>query len=93
VFGILSHGEVTARAFVIAMVSGAPAMVDAPETVDASARLAVRFRALALALCVLLARWFAPSGAAGPRACRPSHKMSGPAIRLDAPPPAAPDTS
>jgi hypothetical protein len=45
-------------------------------------------------LCVLLAQPFALSGAPGPRAGRPSHKIFGPAFRyLDAPAPLAPDTS
>ena len=69
VLEILGHGEAEARAFVIGMVFGAPALPDAPETADAL-RLAVSFRALALALCLLLARRFAPPGAAGPRADR-----------------------
>ena len=95
VLDILSDGEVVARAFVIATVSGAPAPVDMPEFVDDAACLAVRLRALALALCVLLmARRFAHPGTAGPLASRLSQRMSGLAVRrLDAPAPPAPDTS
>ena len=70
VLEILGHGEAEARAFVIGMVFGVTAPEDIPgESCDA-ARLAVSFRALALALCLLLARRFAPPGAAGPRADR-----------------------
>jgi hypothetical protein len=94
VVGILSHGEAEARAFVVGMVSGAPAPVNPPASADDAACLAVRLRALALALCVLLARWFALPGAAGPCVGRPSHKVSGPSVRwLGAPAPPAPDTS
>jgi hypothetical protein len=92
VLEILSHGEAEARAFVLG--AGAPAFTDAAESAGDAARLAVRLRALALALCVLLTCRSALPGATGPRAGRPSHKMSGPAVRwLDAPAPTAPDTS
>jgi hypothetical protein len=94
VLGILGHGEAKARAFVIGMVLGDTVLADAPESSGDAARLAVRFRALALALCVLLARRFVLPGATGPRASRPWHKMFGPAVRrLDAPALPAPDTS
>jgi hypothetical protein len=86
VLEILGHGEAEARAFVIGMVFGAPALSDAPEPAD-SERLAVSFRALALALCLLLARRFAPPGAAGQRADRLKPAEWG---RLAA---SAPDTS
>jgi hypothetical protein len=96
VLGILGCGEVEARAFIIGMVSGASAPEDAPEWSGDAACLAVRFRALAMALCVLLPRirQSAYPGWAGQRACRLSHRMSAPAVRrLDAPALPAPDTS
>jgi hypothetical protein len=94
VLGILNQGEVEARAFVIGMATGAPMSSDELESSGDAARLAVRLRALALMLCVLLARRIALPGAAGPRAGRPSHEISGPAVRrLNAPTPLAPDTS
>ena len=90
VLGILSHGEAEARAFVIGMVLG-PAPGDTPERVGDAVRLAASFRALALALCVLLARTgqSALPGAAGPRAGR--RKPAGRVGRRAAP--LAPDTS
>jgi hypothetical protein len=92
VLGILGYAEAEARAFVIGMVLGETAPADALESSGDAARLAASFRALALALCALLARRCALRGAAGPRAGRQSHELSGPAFRhLDAPP--APDTS
>ncbi len=93
VLEILSHGEVEARAFLF---GGAPVPSDALESAGDAVRLAASLRTLALALCVLLARAKQSGlpGAAGPRACRPPHWTSGPAIRwLDAPAPSAPDTS
>ncbi len=93
VLGILSQGEVEARAFLF---GGAPVPVDAPGETGDAARLAVRFRALALVLCAMLAQAarFTPSDANGPRAARPPHGFSGLAVcRLDAPAPSAPDTS
>jgi hypothetical protein len=94
VLGILSHGEIEARAFVIGMATGAAISVDALETTGDAARLAVRLRALALVLCVLLtqAARFTTPGAAGPLAG--GHKISAPAARwLDAAAPPAFDTS
>jgi hypothetical protein len=92
VLGILSYGETEARAFLIG--AGAPAPADAQGEADDAARLAARLRALALLLCALLAQPFTLPGAAGPRACRPSHEMFRSAVRwLDAPAPTAPDTS
>jgi hypothetical protein len=70
VLGILSHGETVARAFVIGTVTGAPVLMDEPDAIDDAAHLAVRLRAVALMLCVLLARGFARPGAAGPQAGR-----------------------
>jgi hypothetical protein len=96
VLGILSHGEAEARAFVIGMVLGETASADAPESAGDAASLAVRLRALALALCVLLAqvKQSALPGAAGSRARRPSRKVPGPAVRWpDVSAPLAPDTS
>jgi hypothetical protein len=91
VLGFLNHGEVVARAFVIGMATGAPTSSDDLESSGDLACLAVRLRALALMLCLLLAQGFALHGAAGPRACRPSHRISVPAVRrLEALPP--PDT-
>jgi hypothetical protein len=93
VLGILNHGELKARAVVIGMAIGAPAPADAQEPAGDAASLAVRLRALALMLCVLLAQPFALPDAAGPRACRPSRKISGPAVRrLDASALPPPDT-
>ena len=72
----------------------APVSADELEQAHDAARLAVRLRALALMLCLLLARGFAFSSVAGPQACRPCWKISGPAVRrLDAPAKPAPDTS
>ena len=82
VLEILGHGEAEARAFVIGMVFGVTAPEDIPgESCDA-ARLAVSFRALALALCLLLARRFAPPGAVatGLRGCRPPRMLPGPMV-------------
>jgi hypothetical protein len=94
VLAIVSHGEAEARAFVIGMASGLPVSADALESTDDTALLAVRLRALALMLCLLLARGFALPGAAGQPACRFSHKVSGPAPGwLSIPAPPAPDTS
>jgi hypothetical protein len=94
VLAILSHGEAAARGFVIGMVLGETASADAPESTGDASRLAVRFRALALVLCVLLARRCACPGAACPRVGRPSHRTSGRAVRrLDASAPPAWDTS
>ncbi len=93
VLEILSHGEVEARAFLF---GGAPVPSDALENTGDATRLAVRFRALALVLCALLAQAarFAPSGAIGPQAGQPSHAISAPTVRwLDASPQLAPDTS
>jgi hypothetical protein len=83
VLGILNHGEVVARAFVIGMATGAPISWDELESSGDVACLAVRLRALALMLCAMLAgaALSALPGASGPRACRPSRKISGPAAR------------
>jgi len=83
VLGILSRGEIEARAFVIGMVSDQPATADALEEIGDAARLAASFRALALALCAMLAHaaQSAFACATGPRACRPPRKLSGPAVR------------
>jgi hypothetical protein len=93
VLGILSHGEVEARAFLF---GGEPVPTEVLETASDAARLAVRLRALALVLCAMLANaaLFAPPGADGARAGRPSHGIFGSAVRwrgVVAPP--APDTS
>jgi hypothetical protein len=95
VLDILSDGEVVARAFVIGVATGAVAPEDMPEFAGDAACLAVRLRALALALCVLLmARRFAHPGAAGQSACRPSYRISRSAVRrLYAPTPIVFDTS
>lgn len=89
VLGLLSHGEAEARAFVIALATAGAATVDVPETPGDAARLAARFRALALALCALLARRSALPRAAYPRA--DWRKPAGPADRQA--PSLAPDTS
>ena len=94
VLGILSDGEVVARAFLIEISTGAPAPADAPDPDGDATRLAIRLRALALLLCALLAWWSGLPRAAGPRPGRASHRTSGRADRrLDAPAPPAPDTS
>jgi hypothetical protein len=82
VLEILSGGEVDARAFVIGVALGAPAPEDSPELTCDAACLAASFRALALVLCVLLARvrQSALPGATRSRACRPSRKLSAPAV-------------
>jgi hypothetical protein len=89
VVGILSCGEIEARAFVIGMATGAPISSDELESSGDAAFLAVRLRALALMLCFLLARPFAPPGATGPRADwrKPAEPVCGQAA------PSAPDTS
>src|SRR5690242_3697867 len=70
VLGILNYGEAETRALVIGMATGAPVSADALETTRDAALLAVRLRALALMLCLLLTRskLSALPGAAGPRA-------------------------
>ena len=93
VLEILSHGEVEARAFLF---GGAPVPSDALENTGDAARLAARFRALALVLCALLAQAarFAPSGADHPHAGRPPHGISRPVFRWPViSTPVAPDTS
>ena len=90
VLGILNDGEAEARAFVIGMASGAEVPADALEPSRDAACLAVRLRAMALILCVLLAQ--APSAArvaAGPQAGR--ERPAGRADRHAVPP--AADTS
>jgi hypothetical protein len=96
VLGIISHGEAEARAFVIGMATGAQVSADALETDGDATRLAVRLRALALMLCVMLAQ--APPatlrGMAVPRAGLPPPTFSRPTVHLpgtSASP--APDTS
>lgn len=92
VLGILGFGEAEARAFLIEISTGAPAPADAPA--DDAALLAARLRALALLLCVLLARWATLPGAVGARTCRTTHRMPGPAFRgPNAAALPAPDTS
>ncbi len=93
VLGILSRGEAEARAFLF---GGEPISCDAPGEAGDAERLAVRFRALALVLCALMAQAarFAFPGAGGPRAGRPAHEISGPVVRCwDAPALPAPETS
>jgi hypothetical protein len=93
VLGVLNHGELEARAFVIGIATGAPVSSDDLESSGDMACLAVRLRALALMLCVLLAQPAALPGAASPRACRRRRKTSGPAVRrLDASSLPPPDT-
>jgi hypothetical protein len=93
VLAILSHGEAEARAFLIGISTGAPTSSDELESAGDATCLAARLRALALLLCAMLAQT-ALLGVADPRAGRPSHEMSGPAVRrLDGPAPPAPDTS
>jgi hypothetical protein len=82
VLGILNCGEVEARAFVVGMVCGEPVPADALEQTGDVARLAVRLRALALMLAVLLlARRSALPGTADPRSDRPLDGIAGPAVR------------
>jgi hypothetical protein len=82
VLGILSYGELEARAFLIGMVCGDPVPADALEFDSDAAHLAVRLRALALLLCILLAQ--APQsalrGMAGLPADRPSHTIFRPTV-------------
>jgi hypothetical protein len=93
VLGIVNHGELVARAFVIGMATGAPISSDELESSGNATLLAVRLRALALMLCVLLAQGFARPDAAGPQACRISNRIFGPAVRrLDASTLPPPDT-
>jgi hypothetical protein len=96
VLGILSYAEAEARAFIIGMSTGAPVSADALEQAHDATRLAASFRALALALCAMLAHGalFATHAVDGPRACRPWRRISRPAARwLDTPAPPAFDTS
>jgi hypothetical protein len=83
VLEILGHGEAEARAFVMGVAFGEPALMDTPESTGDAARLAASFRALALALCALLARarQSARLGITGSRAsrCRPAEPASHPA--------------
>jgi hypothetical protein len=73
------------------MASGTPVPADTLEFTHDAALLAVRLRALALMLCLMLAQAALP-GAAGPRAGRLPDGLSGWGFRrLDASP--APDTS
>jgi hypothetical protein len=90
VLEILSHGEAEAWAFVMGLPPGAAIPADMPESTDDAERLAASFRALALALCALLARarQSAVPGMAGPRAGR--EKPAGLTGRRAALPP--PDT-
>jgi hypothetical protein len=89
VLEILAYGEAEARSFVIGMVCGEPVSAGALEPTDDAARLAVSFRALALALCILLARRVALSGA---RSARAGQRETAEPADCPAPPP-APDTS
>jgi hypothetical protein len=96
VLGILNYGEVEARALVIGMATGAPVSADALETTCDAAMLAVRLRALALMLCLLLTRvqLLALPGTVGSQARRPLHGISGIAVSCPGgPAPSAPDTS
>jgi hypothetical protein len=93
--GILRHGEAEASAFLIGNPTGSTALADGPAEAGDATCLAARLRMLALLLCALLAHAagrFALPGAAGPRACRPPRRISGPAVRRPGAPP-APDTS
>ncbi len=93
VLQILSHGEVEARAFLF---GGTPVPADALEEAGDAARLAARFRSLALVLCMLMAQAapFALPGAVGSQARGLSQKMPGRAFRRpDARALPAPDTS
>jgi hypothetical protein len=67
VLEILSTGEAEARAFVMGVAFGATITPDVPESPGDASRLAASFRALALALCVLLtpAAMFAQPSATG----------------------------
>jgi hypothetical protein len=92
VLEILSHGEAEAWAFVMGLPPGAAVPVDEPESACDAERLAASFRALALALCAMLAhaKQFALPG---PRSGWSSHRISGPAVRWRGVPAApAPDT-
>jgi hypothetical protein len=89
VLGIVSYGEVEARAFVIGFATGELAPADALETTRDAAHLAIRLRALAMMLCVLLARRVALTGVSATRADRQRYAMQ--AGRQMAPP--AADTS
>ena len=92
VLGIVNHGELVARAFVIGMATGAPISSDELESSGNATLLAVRLRALALMLCLLLAQAVL-SGATAPRVDRPSHEIFAPAVRrLDASALPPPDT-
>ena len=79
VLGILSQGEIEARTFVMGVAFGPPALTDAPESPGDAADLAVRFRALAMMLCAMLARRFdlpgvVPSPVGWRRLARPASR-------------------
>ncbi len=80
VLEILIHGEVEARAFLF---GGVPVPTDALENTGDAARLAARFRSLALVLCALMAQAarFALPDATRSRAGRLLQKMPAPAFR------------
>jgi hypothetical protein len=94
VLSILSHGEAEARAFVIGISTDATASVDAPDSAGDAVCLAVRFRALALLLCAMLARRrSALPGAAGAQVRQQSRKSAARVIRRpDTTAQPAPDT-
>jgi hypothetical protein len=92
VLGILSDGEVVARAFLVEISTGAPAPADAPDPDGDATRLAIRLRALALLLCAILAWRIGLPGAAGARIGR--RRIARSVVRRpDAPARPAPDTS
>ena len=89
VLGILCPAEAEARAFVIG--PGVPTMVDTPESAGDAERLAASFRALALALCLLLAQ-AALSGLPGATGAQAGGRRSARRSGRHAAP-SAPDTS
>ncbi len=85
----LSHGEAEARAFVIGLATGVPmqpdglpyGLADALDAPGEAAHLAASLRALALALCVLMARRSALPRAEQRYACRASRATTMRAFR------------
>jgi hypothetical protein len=94
VLGFLARGEAVARAFVIALPSGAPAAVAVSRASDRAERLAADLRALARTLRTLLARERLRARLL-PRQAGPSPFECVPTRPLEriVPAPTAPDTS
>jgi hypothetical protein len=91
VLKILSRGEAEARAFVIGVATGESAPADESGPTGDAACLAASFRALALALCAMLAH--APRFALPGATCVRAGGQTPAESAGRQPPPPAPDTS